>query len=96
MIAIDMEMPKSCGDCPIRLYVGGFQMESICNKTYTKCEKPFEKRNYDCPLKEIVTCKECEHSMEIAKASKGNELTTILVYRKFERGVSNNFFCAGE
>lgn len=55
MIAIKgMEMPKNCWDCPI-----------LC-KENGQC-KVSEKYIYgndipaDCPLVEIVTCKDCEH-----------------------------------
>jgi hypothetical protein len=46
MIAINMEMPKSCADC---------ERGSICGYGLGYG------RPDDCPLVEIVTCKDCKH-----------------------------------
>lgn len=58
MVAIDMEMPKSCHwDCPLCNEDGGACMLGAYDpKTDTKKE-----RAKDCPLVEIVTCKDCRH-----------------------------------
>jgi len=57
MIAINMEMPKTCWDCP------------IIDKENGQCQKT-KKYTYgndipsDCPLVAIVTCKDCIHRDE--------------------------------
>lgn len=57
MIAIkDMEMPKNCAECPFKAndYVCGLlDCAFSCNH--------FKERNYNCPLVEIVTCKDCKY-----------------------------------
>ena len=56
MIAIkDMEMPKSCEDCPISVqWAGDMDYCKLCGKG----------NRMDCPLIEIVTCKYCKHRAE--------------------------------
>lgn len=58
MVAIkDMEMPKNCSECPFKAndYVCGLlDCAFSCNK--------FKERNYNCPLVEIVTCKNCKYN----------------------------------
>lgn len=56
MIAINMEMPKCCHwDCPLCNEDGGACMLGAYDtKTDTKKE-----RAKDCPLAEIVACKDC-------------------------------------
>lgn len=57
MIAIkDMKMPKSCSECPFKAndYVCGLlDCAFSCNH--------FKERNYNCPLIEVITCKDCKH-----------------------------------
>ena len=53
MVAIDMEMPKYCSECSLLLGVSG---EQCCVITGVP-----EFRIKDCPLVEIVTCKDCKH-----------------------------------
>lgn len=51
-----MEMPKSCSECPFKTsdYVCGLlDCAFSCNH--------FKERNYNCPLVEIVTCKDCKY-----------------------------------
>lgn len=59
MIAIkEMKMPKCCHwDCPLAREDGGACMiDAYDSKTDTK-----KKRASDCPLVEIVTCKDCKY-----------------------------------
>lgn len=57
MIAIkEMEMPKNCAECPFKAndhVCGLLDCAFSCNH--------FKERNYNCPLIEIVTCKDCKH-----------------------------------
>ena len=61
MIAINIEMPKCCHwDCPLCNEDGGACMLGAYDqKTDTKKE-----RAKNCPLVEIVTCKDCIHRDE--------------------------------
>ena len=49
-----MEMSKSCSECPFKAndYVCGL-LDCAFSCNY------FKERNYNCPLVEIVTCKDC-------------------------------------
>ena len=56
MIAVKGEMPKNCSECSFKAndYVCGLlDCAFSCNH--------FTERNYNCPLVEIVTCKDCKH-----------------------------------
>lgn len=83
MIAIKgMEKPESCWDCPI-----------LC-KENGQCKKT-EKYIYgndipaDCPLTEIVTCKDCRYCCHITNTPK------VLLCEKHNcQQVSKNFYCA--
>ncbi|SDB15164.1 hypothetical protein [Eubacterium oxidoreducens] len=58
MIAIkDMEMPKSCKECPMSHYVFGDGWEIWCNFTKKNVATP----NHNCPLVEIITCEHCKY-----------------------------------
>jgi hypothetical protein len=58
MIAIDMKMPKSCILCPFIDNDGWYSCDvNPMAITDIGCEK----RAKNCPLVEIVTCKDCEH-----------------------------------
>ena len=63
MIAIKgMEMPKNCANCLFNAYyenLGGYICEHL-SKIIDKDER-WEKRHDDCPLVEIVTCKDCKY-----------------------------------
>lgn len=55
MIAINMEMPKSCGKCPFRATFPNTGLKNgVCNDLHL----PFKRHPY-CPLTEIVTCCDC-------------------------------------
>ena len=58
MIAIDMEMPSCCAECPM------YQSEDsdYCDITGEWITGEEMKRYKDCPLVEIVTCKDCKYS----------------------------------
>ena len=54
MVAIeDMEMPKKCFECDFYLHGCRLKFTEECN--------PSIERAKDCPLVEIVTCKDCKH-----------------------------------
>jgi hypothetical protein len=53
MIGIKMDMPKKCGECPIRMSVYGtdvFYCPAIRQRVYEGCD---ENRHPDCPLCEL-------------------------------------------
>lgn len=81
MIAIkDMEMPKCCVECPY--------FDDYCALT-GKWESDTEQiRDNDCPLVEIVTCKDCKYNGTMyckCFMCDGNE------YMSYH---NPNFFCA--
>lgn len=91
MIAIKgMEMPTKCSICPYNAYyknLGGYICEHI-GKITDKDER-WEKKLDDCPLVEIVTCKDCKYLCCIEGAPK------VLVCEKHNcQQVSKNFYCA--
>lgn len=57
MIAINMEMPKSCAECPM------YQSEDsdYCDITGEWITGQEMVRHKNCPLKEIVTCEDCKY-----------------------------------
>lgn len=83
MIAIEgMEMPSCClWDCPLAREDGGAcQLEDV--RTSDK-ERPI-----DCPLVEIVTCKDCKHrDPEDKFCDCGHAI-------KWSSPREDNFFCA--
>ena len=89
MIAVkDMQMPKSCWDCP------------IIDKENGQCQKT-KKYIYgndipsDCPLVEIVTCKDCKHYKRIELNSCDEVITFCEKHSdKNCRYTSPNFYCA--
>lgn len=71
MIAIkEMEMPKSCFQCDF--YSG----EYGCRLKFTEECNPSVEKPDDCPLIEIVTCKDCKHNAYETKI-KGDESIRI-------------------
>ena len=60
MIAIkDMEMPESCIDCP---FVKAEGTKFFCSRIMKYIDKDnLGNKHDDCPLVEIVTCKDCDY-----------------------------------
>lgn len=60
MVAIkDMEMPESCIDCP---FVKAEGTKFFCSRIMKYIDKDnLENKHDDCPLVEIVTCKDCKY-----------------------------------
>lgn len=56
----NMEKPKSCGECEFNYYLEGGSYEwwecVILHDDITQ----FDTRRTDCPLIEIITCRECK------------------------------------
>ena len=58
MIAIkEMEMSKKCVECPMYHQSG---INVYCGADYVGIDNVYKKRD-NCPLVEIVTCKDCKH-----------------------------------
>ncbi len=55
MVAIDMKMPKSCFQCDF------YSNEYGCKLKFTEECNPSVEKPDDCPLVEIITCKDCKH-----------------------------------
>lgn len=79
-----MTMPKSCSECQFRAndYVCGLlECAFSCNH--------FKERNYNCPLVEIITCKDCDYCRF--------ELVEGIPYYWCDKDncpTSENFYCA--
>lgn len=86
MIAINMEMPKCCHwDCPLAREDGGACMLGAYDpKTDTKKE-----RAKDCPLVEIVTCKDCKYNVK-----NGENTTMCDIGHRFYLREHSTFYCA--
>lgn len=83
MIAIKgMEVPKSCSECHFKAndYVCG-----LLDCAFS-CKR-FKERNYNCPLVEIVTCKECTKGQREYTDSKKYCMWIGII-------TEDNFFCA--
>ena len=66
MIVIkNMEMPKSCIDCPLTYPRWDFNIGCKCCKAIIGHHEEYGEykttRHPDCPLVKIVTCKECDY-----------------------------------
>jgi hypothetical protein len=94
MIAIkDMKMPKSCGEC-LRTEMCSTYLNQYVYHPSTRYSYGQDKRPNDCPLVEIVTCKNCNHHEDIVAALHKDGTKKILhVCKKHEMGVSEDFFC---
>lgn len=58
MIAIkNMKTPKKCSECPMYEQSG---IDVYCGADYVGIDSAFKKRD-NCPLTEIVTCKDCNN-----------------------------------
>lgn len=62
MIAVKdiVEMPQSCGECP-RTTMCSTYLNQYVNCPSTRYSYGQDKRPNDCPLVEIVTCKDCKY-----------------------------------
>jgi hypothetical protein len=81
MVAINMEMPKNCAECQFGCITYNNNRkckisESCYTVIFTSKERPT-----DCPLKEIITCKDC----------KSNENNTCCIDGF---GVADDYYCA--
>lgn len=81
MIAVKGEMPKTCAECQFGCITYNNNRkckisESCYTVIFTSKERPA-----DCPLVEIVTCKDCKHNYEDTCDIDG-------------LGVCDDYFCA--
>ncbi len=77
-----MKMPKRCADCPNEVFFDYY----ICCETNEIIDKNerLKKRLGNCPLVEIVTCKDCKY------------WNTFDEYCKYINNFTNkDFYCAG-
>ena len=99
MIAIKgMEMPKTCMECPLTYPRWDFNIGCKCCKAIIGHHEEYGEykttRHPDCPLVEIVTCKDCRNYVKGALDEeiclKGHELINESFYCKDgERRESN-------
>lgn len=76
----DMEMPKSCAECGMKKrceygIAGGWREN---------------RRVYDCPLVEIITCKDCKHFYCIAECPS----IKVCGLHNGAMRISEKFYCA--
>jgi len=90
MVAIDMEMPKSCAECLFMSY-----SECLLNDEYIM---DTAERDNDCPLKEIVTCKDCKHRDKVHPSLLSNKKDEVyfctLQSDEYCYEVEDDFYCA--
>ena len=84
----DMEMPKSCNECPFKAN------DYVCRllDCAFSCNH-FKERNYNCPLVEIVTCKDCKHNAYQIVKYEDSEPTRVYC-RKHKIHPCIDDFCA--
>ena len=94
MLAIkNMEMPKSCLDCPIS-HVDEIDYY-ICGEIGKNVYLYANEIHPDCPLVEIVTCKECKHYKEIPLNSSDEIIATCKKNKdRNYHFLRPNFYCA--
>lgn len=87
MIAIKgMEkLPKNCEDCPL---CNEYDYECGINGYDSKTDTAKE-RMKNCPLVEIVTCKDCKYNVK-----NGYNTTTCDIGHRFYMRDHNTFYCA--
>lgn len=77
MIQIDIEMPKTCYDCPLAmmryntLFRRGKQISNEFSCVLTHKAITSTKRNRFCPLRELVRCKDCAYWLNAEVNEKG-------------------------
>lgn len=88
MIAINIEMPKSCFQCDF------YSNEYGCKLKFTEECNPSVEKPDDCPLVEIITCKDCKHwkdSDGVYRRGIGAESKCPINIKEVFDG---NFYCA--
>lgn len=86
MVAIkDMEMPDSCDDCPFAVDEETNDYGSFCKcgilDDYETINLLEHSKHPNCPLMEIITCKDCKHNDEGSCDMDGY-------------GVKDDYYCA--
>lgn len=71
MIAINIEMPKRCFDCDF------YSNEYGCKLKFTEECNPSIERAKDCPLVEIITCKDCKHRDKVHPSWLSNKKNEV-------------------
>jgi hypothetical protein len=90
MIAINMEMPSCCGKCTFKEY--------SYNDNFYHCTRAIgydiivDKEKYldNCPLAEIVTCKDCKYY----RVEDDDEYCTNHTIKDNKFWVGEDYFCA--
>jgi hypothetical protein len=95
MVAIDMEMPKSCYNCGFVTNLKTNDYGSFCEcgilQDYETINLLEHSKHPDCPLKEIVTCKYCKHSRTCVIEEKTHRFCNCEKHRLQE--VADDYFC---
>lgn len=87
MIAIDVEMPNSCAKCQFQIEKDGCFR---CRNKVIGSNKRWNERLSDCPLKEIVTCKDCKYY----RNKDNDEWCTNHSIKDNKFWVREDYFCA--
>ena len=89
MVAIDMEIPSCCARCPFDIFDKCLLTKNIiCGD---RLLKGTEGRLSDCPLVEIVTCKDCRFKH---KTSDFHE-TEYRCRKYLQAEINGDFYCCG-
>lgn len=84
MLAINMEIPKSCSKCPFKAILPNAGLKNgVCNDLHL----PFKRHPY-CPLIEIITCKDCKHNVK-----NGKDKTVCIIGHRFKMREPSTFYC---
>lgn len=103
MIAIKgMEMPSDCMDCPLTYPRWDFNIGCKCCKAIIGHHEEYGEykttRHPDCPLVEIVTCKDCKHRDKVHPSLLSNKKDEVyfctLQSDEYCYEVEDDYFCA--
>ena len=93
MIAINMEMPKSCSDCNMTTCKGRDEpWNYVCSINLKDIDFNETERAEHCPLTEIVNCKDCKHKVFLASDNEGN--ITYMCDKHCENITDEDFYCS--
>lgn len=76
----DMELPTSCTMCWLNTFCGVWNEEPVKNKG-------FNERLEDCPLTELIRCKDCKYNSN----TEGNYVNCDIIPQMFGKTPDDNY-----
>ena len=95
MVAIkDFGIPSCCMNCEMFRVPDGEVVPRcvITGHIIDSSDEYLDKRADDCPLVEIITCKDCKHKVFLASDGKGN--TTYMCDKHCKNITNEDYYCA--